>query len=165
MAAHKITASKTVITSSDIQVKYEQLYHFLMGFLWEFQTVQAIANLEIAIFKRFPDKEEMQRCLRELKQDIIYTANELAEDDEAEFKETVEDLEQAIEDYDNAGFELYGVEEVIDDPDDIAASDDLNAPEEGKKKFKFGDIRHTTKEERALQEEAANTLSNPFEEQ
>ena len=29
-----------------------------------------------------------------------------------------------------------GVEEVIDDPDDVAASDDLNTPEEGKKKLK-----------------------------
>ena len=158
--------SKEVITSSDLQVKYEQLYQFLMGFLWEFQTVQAIANLEIAIFKRFPDKEEMQKRLRELKQFIMYTYNELSKDDETEFKETVEDLEQAIEDYDNTGLELYGVEEVIDDPDDVAASEDIDSPdyEEGKKKFKFGDIKHTTAEEKALQEEAANTLSNPFEE-
>lgn len=156
--------ARPAITSKDLQVKYEQLYHFLMQYLWEFQTIQEIANLEIAIFKSFPDKDEMMRCLRHLKQDIFYTYNELSEIDEEEFKETVEDLEQAIEDYEGVGVELYGVEEVIDDPDDVAASDDLNAPEEGKKKFKFGDITHTTAEERALQEEAANTLSNPFEE-
>lgn len=156
--------SQPVITSKDLQVKYEQLYHFLMQYLWEFKTIQEIANLEIAIFKSFPDKDEMMRCLRHLKQDIFYTYNELSENDEAEFKETVEDLEQAIENYNDAGVELYGVEEVIDDPNDIAASGDLDAPEEGKKKFKFGDIKHTTAEERALQEEAANTLSNPFEE-
>ena len=158
--------SKEVITSSDIQVKYEQLYHFLMGFLWEFQTVQALANLEIAIFKRFPDKDEMQRCLRDLKNSICYTYNEMAQDDESEFKETVEDLEQAIEDYDNTGLELYGVEEVIDDHDDlVSATDDMDISEEhDKRKFKFGDIKHTTAEEKALQEEAAKTLSNPFEE-
>lgn len=164
MAVHRVKASKTVVTSSDIQVKYEQLYHFLMGFLWEFQTVQALANLEIAIFKRFPDKDEMQRCLRDLKNSICYTYNEMAQDDESEFKEAVEDLEQAIEDYDNTGLELYGVEEVIDDHDDlVSAADDMDIPEEhDKRKFKFGDIKHTTKEERELQEEAANTLSNPF---
>jgi hypothetical protein len=156
--------SNTAITSKDLQVKYEQLYKFLMNYLWEFRTIQAIANLEIAIFKSFPDKDEMTRCLRALKQDIFYTYNELSQNDETAFKETVEDLEQAIEDYNDTGVELYGVEEVIDDPDDVAASDDLNTPEEGKKKFKFGEIRHTTAEERALQEEAANTLSNPFEE-
>ena len=159
--------SEQVITSSDIQVKYEQLYGFLMDFLWEFTTVQALANLEIAIFKRFPDKDEMLRCLRDLKRDIIYTANELAEDDEVEFKEAIDDLEDAINNYENAGCELYSVEELIDDPDDVMSADDIYAPESetDKRKFKFGDIRHTTKEERELQEEAMNTLSNPFEEE
>lgn len=157
--------SEQVITSSDIQVKYEQLYEFLMDFLWEFTTVQALANLEIAIFKRFPDKDEMLRCLANLKRSIIYTANELAEDDEIEFKEAIEDLEDAINNYKDAGCELYSVEELIDDPDDVMSADDMYAPESetDKRKFKFGDIRHTTKEERELQEEAMNTLSNPFE--
>ena len=102
------STEKEVITSSDIQVKYEQLYHFLMEFLWEFNTVQALADLEIAVFKRFPDKEEMQRCLRELKLSISYTYNELSEDDEEEFKETFEDLEEAIENYEE---ELSPVED------------------------------------------------------
>lgn len=157
--------SNTVITSSDIQVNYEKLYKFLMGFLWEFSTVQALANLEIAIFKRFPDKDEMEKCLRELKIDIAETYNELAADDEEDFKKAVEDLEQSIEDYDpeTAGCELYSVEEVIDSPSDVAASSDMESPIE-KRKFRIGNIRKTTKEERELQEEAANTLSNPFEE-
>ena len=59
--------SNTVITSSDIQVRYEKLYKFLMEYLWEFSVVQEIADLELAIFKRFPDKAEMQRCLNKLK--------------------------------------------------------------------------------------------------
>lgn len=160
--------SQPMITSSDLQVKYEKLYEFLMNYLWEFTTVQALANLEIAIFKRFPDKDEIQKYLRELEADISRTYNELAEADEIEFKETFEDLKQAVEDYDEEKtcLELYGVEEVIDDPDDVAAAEGIEVPEtgEGKKKFKFGNIRHTTKEERELQEEAMNTLQNPFEE-
>ena len=156
--------SNTVITSSDIQVNYEKLYKFLMGFLWEFSTVQALANLEIAIFKRFPDKDEMEKCLHELKIDIDETYNELADDDEEDFKKAVEELEQSIEDYDpeTAGCELYSVEEVIDSPSDVAASSDMESSIE-KRKFRIGNIRKTTKEERELQEEAANTLSNPFE--
>lgn len=155
--------SKQVITSSDIQVKYEQLYEFLMDFLWEFNTVQALANLEIAIFKRFPDRDEMLKCLRNLKSNISYTYNELAADDLDEFKTTFEDLEDAIENYEEPGYELYGVEELIDDPDDVAATDEIESVEPDKRKFKFGEIRHTTPEERELQEEAMNTLSNPFE--
>ena len=156
--------TKTMITSSDIQVKYEKLYTFLMQFLWEFPVVQKLADLEIAIFKRFPVQEEMLNCLRELDRNISYTYNEMAEDDEDEFKKAMESLKQAIEDFDEetAGCELYSVEEVIDSPRDVAASEDIEIPE-GKKKFKFGNIKKVTKEDRELQEEAARTLSNPFE--
>lgn len=158
----------TAITSSDIQVRYEQLYSFLMDYLWEFKVVQALANLEIAIFKRFPDKDEMQRCLTILKRDVSLTYNELNDNDEPDFKKAFEDLEEAIDEYDNAGCELYSVQEVIDDPEDVEASEDFNFlddldTESEKRPFRFGNIEKRTAEEIALQEEAANTLSNPFE--
>lgn len=156
--------SNSVITSSDLQVKYEKLYKFLMNYLWEFQTVQALADLEISIFKRFPDKDEMLNCIRELKLAISSTYDELAEADDEDFKSAFEDLESAIEEFDpeTTGCELYQVEEVVDDPTDIAADDDIESPIE-RRKFRIGDIKKVTKEERELQEEAANTLSNPFE--
>jgi hypothetical protein len=165
MTVRKINSSDdAVVTSSDIQVKYEQLYKFLMEFLWEFNVVQDLANLEMAIFKRFPDKEEMENCLRRLNQSISYTYNELSEDDEVEFKDAFEALETAIDNYDEekTGCELYAVEEVINTPKDILAKDEMDMPN-GKKKFKFGEIKKLTKEERELQEEAARTLTNPFE--
>lgn len=158
--------TKTMITSSDIQVKYEKLYEFLMDFLWEFQVVQSLANLEISIFKRFPDKDEMLKYLTELNRSISYTYNDLAEEDKAEFKEAYEDLETAINDFDGetAGCELYSVEEVIDSPDDVVdAAEEIEVSDTGKRKFEFGEIKKLTKEEKALQEEAARTLENPFE--
>ena len=90
--------SNNVITSSDIQVKYEQLYKFLMQFLWEFRVVQSIANLELAIFKRFPDKDEMLNCLRQLKLEISHTYNDMAEDDEPEFRDAVDDAVVKVSD-------------------------------------------------------------------
>lgn len=158
--------TKTMITSSDIQVKYEKLYEFLMDFLWEFQVVQSLANLEISIFKRFPDKDEMLKYLTELNRSISYTYNDLAEEDKAEFKEAYEDLETAINDFDGetAGCELYSVEEVIDSPDDVVdASEDIEVSDIGKRKFEFGEIRKLSKEEKDLQEEAMRSLENPFE--
>lgn len=154
--------SNTVITSSDLQVKYEKLYKFLMNFLWEFQTVQALANLEIAVFKRFPDKDEMLSAIKELKRMVSQTYNELSEDDEEQFQKTFEDLESSIEEFEDPGCELYQVEEVITPNKTVAAADDMETPAE-KRKFRIGNIKKTTKEERELQEEAANTLSNPFE--
>lgn len=174
MAPQKILSSKSVITSSDIQVCYEQLYEFLMDFLWEFQVVQALANLEIAVFKRFPDKDEMLRCLRDLKVNISQTYNELNKDDKPEFKEAFDKLEEAINDFDEekSGCELYCVEELISERE-VDASEDLDSDidskidelgtNKGKKKFKFGEIEKTTKAERGLQNQAADTLVNPFE--
>jgi hypothetical protein len=137
-----------------------------MDFLWEFEVVQDIANLEIAIFKRFPDKEEMLQCLHTLNQHISYTYKDLSQEEQTEFEESVKELEEAIENYDeeNTGCELYAVEEVIDTPEKVKASDGIEAPE-GKRKFKIGDIKKRTKEEIELQEEAAKTLSNPFEDE
>ena len=158
--------SKDMITSSDIQVKYEKLYTFLMDFLWEFQTVQALANLEIAIFRRFPDKDEMLKYLKQLDRSISYTYNDLAEEDKAEFKDAYENLETAINDFDGetAGCELYSVEEVIDSPDDVVdATEEIDVDDTSKRKFEFGEIRKLSKEEKELQDEAARTLSNPFE--
>jgi hypothetical protein len=125
-----------------------------------------LANLEIAIFKRFPDKEEMLKYLTELNRGISYTYNDLADDDKADFKEAYEDLETAINDFDGetAGCELYSVEEVIDSPDDVVdASEEIETSDEGKHKFEFGEIKKLTKEEKELQDEAARTLENPFE--
>lgn len=157
--------TKQVVTSSDIQVAYEQLYGFLMDYLWEFKVVQSLANLEITIFKRFPDKDEMERYLRELKSSIAQTYNDLNENDRPDFKDAFDALETAIADYDNTGYELYSVQEVIDNPDDVEAAEDIDiSTSETKEKFKFGKITKTTKEERELQEEAMNTLQNPFEE-
>lgn len=158
--------SNTVITSSDIQAKYEKLYEFLMKYLWEFAVVQDIANLEIAIFKRFPDKDEMDHALQSLKRDVHQTYSELSKADMPEFQEAVEDLEQTIQDFDNPGCELYSVEEYISDADAIVASnEDTELASSGKQKFEFGEITKTTAEEKALQEEAAKTLENPFEEE
>lgn len=155
--------SKTVITSADIQAKYEQLYLFLMDFLWEFQVVQALANLEIAIFKRFPDKDEMIMRLRNLEREVSYTYDDLAAEDQAEFKEAFEDLKETIDEYEDSGYELYSVEEVIDSPDDVVdAVEEINVTDTGKRKFKIGEIRKLTEEEKELQEEAARTLENPF---
>lgn len=154
-----------VITSSDLQVMYEQLYTFMMQYLWEFPVVQDLANLEIAVFKRFPDKDEMSKCIRELNYDISATYNELEDMDQDEFKKAFEKLETAIEEFENPGCELYAVQEIVDDPDNIEASAyiDESDSESEKRPFRFGDISKRSAEERRLQEEAINTLSNPFE--
>ena len=151
------------ITSIDIQAKYRKLYKFLMDYLWEYPTVEALANLEIACYKTFPDKEEMQEALKMLKQKIKTTYNELSEDDQPEFEDAVNALEQEIDEYDseNALAELYSVI-VPEEMEDVVESTEV---------FRMGNIQHrhldendVVEENDEVIEEEPDRLTNPFEE-
>ena len=137
----KIESSKEVITSQDIQNRYIDLYLFMMDYLWDLKVVKELANLEIAIYKRFPDKDEMSNCLHKLRYDIQATYNELAEDGEEDFKKYYEALDEAIENFDaNTGYEIYMVASTLD-PEEILDEDEVEeSVEPGKKKINIKDI-------------------------
>lgn len=157
---------ENVITSSDIQVKYQKLYNFLMQYLWEFNVVEDLANLEIACYQRFPDQDEMLKCLKKLNNRIKSTYSELSEDDEPEFEAAYDALESAIENYDseNASVDVF----VASPP--VEAMELLDAPED-KKKFKIGDIekkdesKETEDESEENEPESKDRIVNPFEEE
>ena len=136
------SSKKEVITSQDIQNRYIDLYLFMMDYLWDLKVVKELANLEIAIYKRFPDKDEMSNCLHKLRYDIQATYNELAEDGEEDFKKYYEALDEAIEDFDaNTGYEIYMVASVLD-PEEILdeAESEKEDIEPEKKKIDIKDI-------------------------
>jgi len=153
-------ADQVAVTSKDIQAKYVKLYKFLMQYLWEYPTVEALANLELACYKTFPDKDDMLKYLKELEYKINSTYNELTEDDLPEFEETFEGFKKLIEDYDpeNAEAELYAVSQ----PVKLPKSDE-------KKVYKFGNIEKIESEEaestKEIEEpEEDERITNPFEE-
>ena len=136
------SSKKEVITSQHIQNRYIDLYLFMMDYLWDLKVVKELANLEIAIYKRFPDKDEMSNCLHKLRYDIQATYNELAEDGEEDFKKYYEALDEAIEDFDaNTGYEIYMVASVLD-PEEILeeAESEKEDIEPEKKKIDIKDI-------------------------
>lgn len=153
-------AENTIITSSDIQVKYQKLYKFLMQYLWEFSVVEDLANLEIACYQRFPDQDEMLKCLKKLNNRIKSTYNELSEDDEPEFEAAYDALESAIENYDseNASVDVF----VVSPP--VEAMELLDSPKDEKKKFKIGDIKKKDESEEN-EPESKDRIVNPFEEE
>lgn len=159
------------VTSKDIQTKYVKLYKFLMQYLWEYPTVEALANLELECYKTFPDKDKMLKYLRELEHKINSTYNELSEDDLPEFKDTFDSIKKLIEDYDSetAKEELYSVSE----PVELPSSDDEDNSDREDRVYKFGSIEKIDSEEDESAEEAENSeepveedkLANPFEEE
>lgn len=137
----KIESSKEVITSQDIQNRYIDLYLFMMNYLWDLRVVKELANLEIAIYKRFPDKDEMSNCLHKLRYDIQATYNELAEDGEEDFKKYYEALDEAIEDFDaNTGYEIYMVASALNPEEILEEGEVEESIEPEKKKINIKDI-------------------------
>ena len=138
---HIKASTKGVITSQDIQNSYINLYYFMMDYLWDLKVVKELANLEIAIYKRFPDKDEMSNCLHKLHYDIQNTYNELADDGEGDFKKYYEALDSAIEDFDpNSGYKIYTVAAVLDPEEILEEGEVKESVEPEKKKINIKDI-------------------------
>lgn len=111
----KIECSRReVITSQDIQNDYIKFYPYMMQYLWDLKTVTDLANLEIAIFKRFPDKEEMEDCIEKLEVEIRDTYRDEEDENDKEFQKAFNLLKEDIELYEDTGFEIFQVEEALD---------------------------------------------------
>ena len=132
-----------IINSQDIQNAYMKFYSYMMDYLWGMKTVMNLANLEIAIFKRFPEQEEMARYLRLIDIDIRDTINSNDELPEIqEFKEAFEALSECIESYNNekSMLDIYKVEPEIDIDDIRASSKEEEKPTGEKKTLHVGRI-------------------------
>lgn len=121
----KITSTKSeIINSQDIQNKYMDFYSYMMQYLWNLKVVQNLANLEISIFQRFPDKEEMEKALNALEVEIKDTFNDEENPESKEFKEAFETLKEYIEEYTDNGYDILNlqpavnVEEILEESED-----------------------------------------------
>lgn len=122
-----------VITSMDIQNAYIKFYSYMMQYLWDLNTVMNLAKLEIAIYKRFPKKEEMQQYIDLLEKDIYLTYDNEEALNSTDFKKSFEHLKQYIEDYEESGLEIYAMVPNID-VDKILGEDKIDNDSEGEKK-------------------------------
>lgn len=107
-------AKKVIITSQDLQNDYIKFYTYMMGYLWDLKVVTNLANLEMAIFKRFPDKEEMQKYVETLESYIRDTFKVEEDLDSAEFEAAFEVLKDDIENYEDIGYDIFTIEQAID---------------------------------------------------
>lgn len=139
-----------IITSADLQVAYMKLYSEMMKRLWNVNTVMHLANLEISIYKRFPDKEEMAKYMGLLESDIKDTFNTPDDPDAKSLKKKFELLSSKIDDFSSdTGYDIYSVTSNKDIPDigESEESEEIEEVEESvgpkKKKIKIADITIT----------------------
>ena len=87
-----------MIAAKQLQRDYRKLYIELRKTIWPFRIVEMIADLEIAVYKTFPDMQEVKQSYAKLKREVL----RLIKDDEA-LDEAFDKLSETIED----GVDIY----------------------------------------------------------
>ena len=108
-----------MISAKDLQRAYVNLYRQLRNYVWDVDTVEHLANFEIAVYSRFPDLAEIKRLFEILKKDTADVVEMEQEDSEVyTYEDTLEAMIKAFddvlygEDANSIYSDLYQVEEI-----------------------------------------------------
>lgn len=82
-----------MITSKQIQNKYKNLYVCLREYIWPAKVISDIANLEISVYKAFPNISEILNNFNIVK----FDCHKIAKDDE-ELEKVLNDFEEILSD-------------------------------------------------------------------
>ena len=94
-------ADNQIIEMHDISYAYIRLYRQLRNYIWPYETVEHIAELEVAIHNRFPDLQDVRKYFNLLCRDI-----DKSEIDDEDLEKAVQQFESCIESEDSV---LYAI--------------------------------------------------------
>lgn len=96
-----------MISSADIQNFYNDMYKQLRKYIWDFSVVAALADLEIAVYKKFQNMNDIKSRFYRLRSQIV----EVLSKDE-ELKDSFDAFEGLFEE-DTIYVKINKVEEVL----------------------------------------------------
>ena len=97
-----------MVSSSELHKAYNDLYEEMRRYIWSFNTVELLADLEVATYCAFPDIRKVLSCLTKLR----YAVNPTFQDDE-ELKKAFDKFDSVISDTDSTYVSLGSVKEVV----------------------------------------------------
>ena len=100
-----------MVPATKLQSLYNKLYIQLRKYIWDFKTVEDLADFEISVYRRFPDKEDIEKVFYRLKRDIT-TSYIYREDDDLKY--AVEAFENQLDETDQFYADLDTFREVVD---------------------------------------------------
>lgn len=100
-----------MVPATKLQSLYNKLYIQLRKYIWDFKTVEDLADFEISVYRRFPDKEDIEKVFYRLKRDIT-TSDIYREDDDLKY--AVEAFEDQLDETDQFYADLDTFREVVD---------------------------------------------------
>lgn len=101
-----------MLTSPNLQQAYIEMYKAIREYIWDFRTVETLANLEIETFVAFPNLLKVKQLYSELK---LLTNDVAAEDKDLE--KSMQKFGDLLEDVNSLYLKPYIVNEVIQDAD------------------------------------------------
>lgn len=100
-----------MVSGNDLQNAYFDLYSELRRYIWSYQDVKTLANLEIEIFKRFPDVDQIRKYLNLMEMSARFVTND-DEDIKLAFQD-FKDVLDSIESNEDIYAKLTEVEEAL----------------------------------------------------
>lgn len=97
-----------MISQNEIQSLYMDLYRSIRKYLWPFNTVVHIADLEIECYKAFPDIELLRDRLKVLSSDVASVSRE-----DEELNDALEAFSDALNNVTTVYNKLNKFEEVV----------------------------------------------------
>lgn len=65
-----------MVSGNDLQNAYIDLYSQLRRYIWSYQDVRTLANLEIETFKRFSDVDQVKKYLNLMEMSARFVTND-----------------------------------------------------------------------------------------
>ena len=100
-----------MVSGNELQNAYIDLYSELRRYIWSYQDVRTLANLEIETFKRFPDVSQVRKYLNLMEMSARFVTND-DEDVMLAFQD-FKDVLDSIDSPDHLYAKLIEVEEAL----------------------------------------------------
>lgn len=83
-----------MITATKLQSAYNALYTQVRRYIWDFETVSALADLEVETYQAFPDMEQLSKKLAAFKR-FVSATDVLRED--KDMKKAFDEFEELVD--------------------------------------------------------------------
>lgn len=100
-----------MIAAAILQSAYNDLYKQLRNYIWDYETVVKIANLEVASYMAFPDIGKIRYAYEDLRKEIA--ASDVWADDK-DLQKAVDGFDEKLDGADQIFYGLSVPQEIID---------------------------------------------------
>lgn len=113
------------VTQYDLRHAYEQFYERVRNYLWPYQVIEDLADVEVQIYTAFGDIDELRKKLSGL-----YSSFKEAFEDDEKFKKSYDSLKQLVDSFEYNSHSLTRVDETDSNKDKILTVDKEEEEEE-----------------------------------